>query len=141
MRSAVLLLPLALCLAACDTAKTPTPADAREAGLPAEATEPANPAIPVSTTSPEPRPPMQSPIAPPTRTTPDDASDACGAKKLGRFVNSLPGDDTLAAIRKLVGERRIRVIHPGDAVTMDHSESRLNVETGEDGRIKTFRCG
>ena len=66
---------------------------------------------------------------------------ACGADKLGRWLNVLPTDDVKAAILEAVGERPIRYIAPGDAVTLDFSPSRLNVELGEDGRIKLFRCG
>jgi hypothetical protein len=69
------------------------------------------------------------------------AEDGCGVSKLTAYRNALPTSDVLAAIRKIVGERPLRVINPGDAVTMDYSPSRLNIETGEDGRIKTFRCG
>ena len=69
----------------------------------------------------------------------DDA--ACGADKLGRWLNVLPTDDVKAAISEAVGERPVRYIAPGDAVTMDFSPSRLNVELGADGRIKLFRCG
>ena len=65
----------------------------------------------------------------------------CGADKLGRWLNVLPADDVKARIAAAVGERRIRYIGPGDVVTMDFSPSRLNVELGEDGRIKRFRCG
>jgi hypothetical protein len=66
---------------------------------------------------------------------------ACGAGKLDRWLNTLLTDDVKASISEAVGERPIRYIAPGDAVTMDFSPSRLNVELGEDGRIKLFRCG
>ena len=69
-----------------------------------------------------------------------DDSD-CGAEKLARWLNVLPSDDVKAQIVATVGERRIRYIAPGDMVTMDFSPARLNVELGEDGRIKLFRCG
>ncbi|MDI3335308.1 I78 family peptidase inhibitor [Defluviimonas aestuarii] len=35
----------------------------------------------------------------------------------------------------------VRVIHPGDAVTMDFSLQRLNVEIDAEGRIAAIRCG
>ena len=78
--------------------------------------------------------------------TPDlssgEADDSgCGADKLARWLNALPTDDAKAQIAATVGERRIRYIGSGDAVTMDFSPARLNVELGEDGRIKLFRCG
>ena len=34
-----------------------------------------------------------------------------------------------------------RAINPGDMVTQDFRPDRLNIEIGEDGRIKQFRCG
>ena len=65
----------------------------------------------------------------------------CGADKLGRWLNILPTAEVKAQIAATVGRRTIRYIGPGDAVTMDFSPARLNVELGEDGRIKLFRCG
>ena len=60
---------------------------------------------------------------------------------LTRWVNVLPTSDVRDAIREAVGHDRIRYIEPGGVVTMDLRPDRLNVETGVDGRIKTFRCG
>ena len=72
----------------------------------------------------------------------DEADDSgCGADKLDRWLNVLPTDDVKAAISDAVGQRPIRYIAPGDAVTLDFSPSRLNVDLGEDGRIMRFRCG
>jgi hypothetical protein len=69
-----------------------------------------------------------------------DASE-CGADKLDRWLNVLPTETVKADIRERVGHDRIRYIAPGDVVTMDFRPDRLNVETGEDGGIKLFRCG
>jgi hypothetical protein len=77
--------------------------------------------------------PAQPPIEP--------ALDACRAGDLGRYLNVLPTAEIKAAIASQGGDRRIRYIAPGDAVTMDYSPSRLNVDLGADGRIKRFRCG
>jgi len=66
---------------------------------------------------------------------------ACGADKLERWLNALPTDDVKASISETVGERPIRYYTQGDPITMDFSPARLNVELGEDGRIKLFRCG
>ena len=65
----------------------------------------------------------------------------CGADKLGRWLNALPTEDVKAEIAAAVGPRPIRYYAQGDPITMDFSEARLNVELGEDGRIKLFRCG
>jgi hypothetical protein len=70
-----------------------------------------------------------------------DDSD-CGADRVsGRWLNSLPTEDVKADIADRVGDRPIRYYTQGDPITMDFNPSRLNVELGEDGRIKVFRCG
>ena len=69
-----------------------------------------------------------------------DAAE-CGADRLARWLNVLPTETVKADIRDAVGHDRIRYIAPGDMVTMDFRPDRLNVETGEDGRIRLFRCG
>jgi hypothetical protein len=68
-------------------------------------------------------------------------TDECGAVKLDPWLNVLPTETIKAEIADTVGHGHIRYIAPGDEVTLDFSLSRLNVETGEDGRIKLFRCG
>lgn len=74
-------------------------------------------------------------------TAPGIDSDECGAGKLDRWLNVLPTETIKAEIADTADHNHIRYIAPGDSVTMDFSPSRLNVETGEDGRIKLFRCG
>lgn len=69
------------------------------------------------------------------------ASDECGAAALGRYLNVSPTGEMKSAIASAAGDRPIRYIAPGDAVTMDFVPARLNVETGDDGRIVRFRCG
>lgn len=69
------------------------------------------------------------------------AADACHARELQRYVTASPTADVMAAISAAAGAQNIRTTRPGDAVTMDYRENRLNVEIGEDGRIKRFRCG
>jgi hypothetical protein len=74
-------------------------------------------------------------------TAPGTDTDECGAGKLDRWLNVLPTETVKAEIADAVGHSHIRYIAPGDSVTMDFSASRLNVETGEDCRIRLFRCG
>jgi hypothetical protein len=65
----------------------------------------------------------------------------CGADKLGEFLNQLPTDDVEDQIQAIVGsDIAIRYVAPGEVITQDLRANRLNVETGEDGRIKQFRC-
>jgi hypothetical protein len=69
------------------------------------------------------------------------ATDECGAAALSRYLNVSPTGEMKSAIASAAGDRPIRYIAPGDAVTMDFSPARLNVELGEDGRVTRFRCG
>ena len=39
------------------------------------------------------------------------------------------------------GARRSRRIRPGDVVTMDYSEDRLNIYVDARGRVERFTCG
>jgi len=86
---------------------------------------------------PRPRPAPSRPLH--RRTSPPE--DACGAGKLGRWLNLLPTATVKDEIAEAVGARPIRYYTQGDPITMDYSEARLNVELGPDGRIKRFRCG
>ena len=74
------------------------------------------------------------PLAPPMPPIPE--ANACGAAGLrdviGLPVGVLPPKGPWSALR---------VIHPGDMVTMDYSTSRLNVTVDDGGRIKQLTCG
>ncbi len=37
--------------------------------------------------------------------------------------------------------RQVRVLHPGDAATMDHRPERLNIHVDDNERIEALRCG
>lgn len=84
---------------------------------------------------------MPQPTPGPGRPSPEPSDDECGADELGQYLNVLPTSEVLTKVRLAVGHDRIRLIAPGDAVTMDFRPDRLNIETGDDGRIKLFRCG
>ncbi|MGD9917484.1 MAG: I78 family peptidase inhibitor [Paenirhodobacter sp.] len=64
------------------------------------------------------------------------AADQCGATELGALVGQ--PESVLATMRFA---QRVRVIHPGDAVTMDYSASRLNIGIDAAGKIATLHCG
>lgn len=121
----------ALSLAACGRSDRQAPAPAESLiPLPSEQPSPPVPAPEATATEPG-----------GTRPAPEPAADKCGADKLGEYLNLLPTSDAMDKIRKAVGHGRIRTINPGDVVTMDLRPDRLNIEVGEDGRIKLFRCG
>jgi hypothetical protein len=50
----------------------------------------------------------------------------------------VPDAETLAALQ---GAKRVRVIRPGQAVTMDYLPQRLNIETDDNGIVRRLRCG
>lgn len=120
---------LAGCTPTEDRAPGPAPAPVTVTPAPMPTTQPAPPSDAAKAD-----PGAISPLPPP-------AADACGAGKLADYLGQLPTTETIARIQTLAGHGRIRVIKPGDAVTMDFREDRLNVEIGEDGRIKRLRCG
>ncbi len=90
------------------------------------------------------QPPAASP-APPVAINDGVPTDApnpaqCGADRLASFIDMVPTEAVLARIREQTGNRPIRVINPGDAVTMDFRADRLNIEIAENGRIKKIAC-
>jgi hypothetical protein len=69
---------------------------------------------------------------------PEARCRAAGAEaELGKTVNEKVADDA----RYAAGAMRVRVIRPGQAVTMDADPQRLNIEVDETGRIRRLRCG
>ena len=116
-------------LAACEAEGSDEPAAP-------EATAPATETAAIPDTIPEPADAVAA-----ARNSGEADDSQCGADKLARWLNALPTDDVKAAISDTVGERPIRYYTQGDPITMDFSSARLNVELGEDGRIKLFRCG
>ena len=65
----------------------------------------------------------------------------CNADGLGDLVGR-PADAGLGsdAMRRS-GAARLRWIRPGDAVTMDYSAQRLNVNLDGQGRVERLACG
>lgn len=72
---------------------------------------------------------------------PDKPPTQCGMRKLGAYLNRQADEPTLASVRSAVRHDRIRVLRPGTAMTMDYRADRLNIDVGEDGRIRRFYCG
>jgi hypothetical protein len=64
--------------------------------------------------------------------------NAAAAQSLaGRTATAELGAEAL----RLSGARTLRWIRPGDMVTMDYREDRLNVELDAQNRVKALRCG
>ena len=56
---------------------------------------------------------------------------------VGRTASAELGAEAL----RLTGSRSLRWIRPGDAVTMDYREDRLNIHLGPQNRVTRLTCG
>lgn len=72
-------------------------------------------------------------VAPPPPEKPD--ADACKASTYQGLVGQ-----PKTVLDTMMLPARSRVIGPGDAITMDFSPQRLNVEIGKDDRIAKVAC-
>ncbi|WP_334182321.1 I78 family peptidase inhibitor [Novosphingobium sp.] len=73
-------------------------------------------------------------------TPPPSMEPSCGAEQFASYIGQTASDDVIAAITAARGDKPMRVIKPGMAVTMDYRPDRLNVQVGEDGKISKFTC-
>lgn len=72
--------------------------------------------------------------------TPPSAS-ACNAGAVQSFVGRAATDDVVNAARSTAGAKLLRVIKPGQAVTMDFRAERLNLYLDNAGAIERVSCG
>jgi len=68
------------------------------------------------------------------------APTPCGAEKLGSLIGKQRGP-VAGEAQRLSRASRIRWIAPGTIVTMDYSETRLNIYTDDKGKILSAKCG
>lgn len=74
----------------------------------------------------------------PTRS---DPSYTCNAEGLSDLVGRPATQELGAEALRRSGSKTLRWIRPGDVVTMDYREDRLNVHLDEAGRVERLRCG
>jgi hypothetical protein len=67
---------------------------------------------------------------------PDGPADTCGAAPYAALV----GQDA-TALEKVLIMRQIRIIRPGQGVTMDYQVGRINFLIDETNRISQITCG
>jgi len=75
------------------------------------------------------------PIAPPLP-LPAPEADSCEAAPYAHLI----GAPATALERELI-MRQIRILRPGQPMTMDYRAERLNIEIGPDERIVRLFCG
>ena len=85
-------------------------------------------------------PSSSEPQAPANPPEPPPADDKCNASRVADIVGQPYDDALLARAKAAVGHETIRPIHPGQPVTMDFREERLNIEIGEDGKVIRVFC-
>ena len=66
---------------------------------------------------------------------------ACSTDGLEGFVGQAASADVVEQARLATHAGLARVLHPGDVVTMEFRDDRLNVEVDERGVIVRLRCG
>ena len=93
---------------------------------PSEPTTTATPAA----TEPAPPPPAAEPAPPAT------AADTCNMAQYASLIGKPATDSGVPAAGATV-----RIIKPGDQVTMDFQATRLNIEVNAAGVITVVRCG
>jgi hypothetical protein len=87
-------------------------------------------------------PPVASgePIPPAPAPAPAPSDDKCNAGRVADVVGQPYNDALLARVKAAIGHDTIRPIQPGQPVTMDFREERLNIEIGTDGKIVRVFC-
>lgn len=73
--------------------------------------------------------------------TPRPAPTPCGAEKVASLIGKQRSPELAVEAGRLSGATRIRWIAPDTIVTMDYSETRLNIHTDKKGRILSAKCG
>ena len=66
---------------------------------------------------------------------------ACRAENAQRFVGVVFRPPVARRAQQAARARTLRVIRPGQAVTMDFRADRLNVEVDERSIVRAVRCG
>ncbi len=77
------------------------------------------------------------PVAP----LPGLPSGKCSTATLANLVGRPATASLIARARHRVGATAVRTIRPGQAVTMDYREGRLNVNVDDRNRVQSFTCG
>jgi len=65
----------------------------------------------------------------------------CNADAANTYLGKAADATTVEAARKAAGAERVRTIKPGQAVTMEYLEGRLNLYLDANGKIERIGCG
>lgn len=65
----------------------------------------------------------------------------CNADAANAYLGRTADAATVEAARKAAGAARVRTLKPGQMVTMEYLEGRLNLYLDANGRIERIACG
>lgn len=65
----------------------------------------------------------------------------CDADAANPYLGKAADAATIEAARKAAGAERVRTIKPGQMVTMEYLEGRLNLYLDANGNIERIACG
>ena len=65
----------------------------------------------------------------------------CSADPIQSLVGNAFSEALVVDAQKRSGARAVRVIRPGQAVTMDYREDRLNIALDARDNVESLRCG
>ena len=69
------------------------------------------------------------------------AMEGCDASDLNFLIGKVLDEALAARAKDATGASSVRVIRPGQMVTMDYVAERLNVEVDAAGKVTSARCG
>jgi hypothetical protein len=77
------------------------------------------------------------PVAP----LPGVPTGECSAKGLGNLIDGPATPSLVNRAKRRAGASVVRVLKPGQIVTMEYLNGRLNVNVDDRNRVKSFNCG
>lgn len=72
---------------------------------------------------------------------PSTAAGACNADAANAYIGKAADEATVEAARKTAGAERVRTLKPGQAMTLEYLEGRLNLYLDASGNIERIGCG
>jgi len=79
-------------------------------------------------------------VTPPAVVVPPPVA-SCNANNASAAIGKVAVSVVVEQARMDAGARVVRVIRPGEAVTMEYMQDRLNIEVNANNVIITVRCG
>jgi hypothetical protein len=76
-----------------------------------------------------------------TPTPPANPSGVCNAELVQDMLGETATAEQVEQARQHAGARSVRVLAPGDAVTLEYNSQRLNIDIDEAEVIQRVNCG